>query len=66
MVHRAGMAPREKDAWPQTSALLFQQKTEDIEQVIEVMSQEKDIDFEKFGSIRERRGPLQSKIKRKK
>ena len=44
---------REKeDACPQTSPQLFQQKTEDIEQVFEVVSEEKDIDWEKFGSFR--------------
>ena len=41
-----------EDAWPQTSPQLFQQKTEDIEQVFEVVSEEKDIDWEKFGSFR--------------
>ena len=39
--------PREKeDAWPRTSPQLFQQKTEDIEQVFGVMSEETDIDWE--------------------
>ena len=43
---------REKeDACPQTSPQLFQQKTEDIEQVFEVVSDEKDIEWEKFGSF---------------
>ena len=31
---------------------MFQQKTEDIEQVFEVVSEEKDIGWEKFGSFR--------------
>ena len=44
---------REKEvAWPQTSPQLFQQKTEDIEQVFGVVSEETDIDCEKFGSFR--------------
>ena len=44
---------REKeDAWPQTSTQLFQQKTDDMEQVFEVVSEEKDIDWETFGSFR--------------
>ena len=34
------------------SPQLFQQKTEDIEQVFEVVSEEKDIDWEKFSSLR--------------
>ena len=33
-----------EDAWSQTSPQMFQQKTEDIEQVLEVLSEEKDID----------------------
>ena len=41
-----------KDAWPKTSSQLFQQKTEDIEQVFEVVSEEKDIDWEEFSSFR--------------
>ena len=41
-----------EDFWPQTSPQLFQQKTEDIEQAFEVVSEEKDIDWEKFGSFR--------------
>ena len=53
---RAGKGPawlREKeDAWPQTSPQLFQQKTDDMEQVFEVMSEEKNIEWEKFGSFR--------------
>ena len=44
---------REKEvAWPQTSPQLFQLKTEDIEQVFEVVPEETDIDWEKFGSFR--------------
>ena len=44
---------REKeDAWSQTSPQLFHQKTEGIEQVFEVVSEETDIDWEKFGSFR--------------
>ena len=43
---------QKEDDWPQTSRQLFQQKTEDIEQVFEVVSEEKDIDWEKFGSFR--------------
>ena len=43
---------REKeDARPQTSPQLFQQKTDDMEQVFEVVSEEKDIDWEKFSSL---------------
>ena len=41
-----------EDAWPQTSPQLFQQKTEDIEQVFEVVSEEKDIDWEEFCSFK--------------
>ena len=40
------------DAWPQISLQLFQQETDDIEQVFEVVSEEKDIKWEKFGSFR--------------
>ena len=60
-----------EDAWPRTSPQLFQQKTEDIEQVLEVVPVEKDIEWEKFGSFRkiarifEYCLPLQSKIKGK-
>ena len=44
---------REKeDTWPQTSPQLFQQKTDDMEQVFEVVSEEKYIEWEKFGSFR--------------
>ena len=51
MVHRAAWFREKKDAWPQTSPQLFQQKTDDMEQVFEVVSQEKDIDWETFGSF---------------
>ena len=39
---------REKEGnWPQTSQLLVDQKRENIEQVFEVVSEEKDMDWEK-------------------
>ena len=41
-----------EDAWPQTTPQLFQQKLDDFEQVFEVVSEEKDIDWEKFSSFR--------------
>ena len=41
-----------EDDWPKTSPQLFQQKTEVIEQVFEVMPEEKVLDWEKFGSFR--------------
>ena len=41
-----------EEARPQTSPQLFQQKTEDIEQFFEDVSEETDIDWEKFGSFR--------------
>ena len=44
---------REKeDAWPQTSPQLFQQKTDDMEQVYEVVSEDKNIEWVKFGFFR--------------
>ena len=42
----------EEDAWRQASPQLFQQKTEEIEQVFGVVLEEKNIDWEKFGSFR--------------
>ena len=44
---------REKtDAWPQTSSQLFQRKTENI-QVLEVVSEDKDMEWEKIVLLEE-------------
>ena len=49
---RPALLREKEDAWPQTSPELFQQKTDDMEQVFEVVSEEKNIEWEKFGSFR--------------